>query len=305
MPQLTVRFYELLAKDEQQFPDIDIETLLDKVSSMPDSDAYVKLARMELLGSTHAPQVGRAPQSPMIILDRITRQTLMRIEHQRTYRPLQLGENDTIAEPTHVGLFPRNVLGVMRQSGQAPGPSSIRDFINASGLFDEEIAIRPLVDGNALRALADVDKVTKLNLELDPGAASEVTGQARFLAEALSLFRENMPGVSVGLELKLSPRGPEESSQAAYDTISELHQQNVLGAAQRAQIGYRRLEDHRAESYDFLSESVSQAVEVELDQDRGGPNNARASEAIMAAHTEKYDDILSALNRPGAQRRAA
>ena len=305
MPQSTVRFYELLTKDDCQFPDIDIEALLDKVANMPDREAYVKLARMELLGSIHSPQVGRAPQCPLIILDRITRHVMMRIESQREYRPLVLGENDTIAEPTHVGLFPGNVLGIMRQSGQAPGPSSVRDFINTASLFDEEIAVRPLVDGNALRALADVGTMTRLNLELDPDAASKVTGGAKFLADIMELFRRNLPGVSVGLDLKLSARGPEEVSQKAYDAVTELHQKNALGAAQRAQIGYRRLEDGRADSYDFLSESVSQAVEVELDEERGGPNNARASEAIMDAYNSQYDDIRSALNRPGAMRSAA
>jgi hypothetical protein len=44
--QLTVRFFELLTKDEQQFPDID--ALLDTVAGMPDNDAYVQLAWMEL-----------------------------------------------------------------------------------------------------------------------------------------------------------------------------------------------------------------------------------------------------------------
>lgn len=297
MPKLNVRFYELLTKDENQFPDIDIDSLLDAVAAIPDKDAYVKLARMELLGSTHAPQgAGRAPQAPLIVLDRITREVRMRIESGRQYRALSLEKGDTIAEPTHIGLFPRNVVGIMRQTGQSPGPASFRDFLNEAGLFDDGLTIRPLVDGNALRALSNVEKITKVNLELDADTAAAVGGPAKFVADALSILRNNLPGVSVELALKFSPKGPDESSEAALGAVRALHEGNAFGSAQRASIAFRRLEDHRADSFDFLTEAVAQAVEVDTDDERGGPNNARASEAIMEAYNDQYDDILSALN---------
>jgi hypothetical protein len=292
----TVRFYELLSKDEQQVPDIDIERLLDIVSNIPDQDAYVRLARMELLGSIHTPQgAGRAPQCPMITVDRITRDVRMRIEHGRRYRALELDEGDTIAEPTHVGLFERNVVGIMRQTGQSPGPASLRDFLN-SAVFDEEMTIRPLVDSDALRALAGVGRLTRINLELDADTAAEVGGPANFLADAIRTFTQNLPGVSVELALKFSPNGPEDTSDRALGVVRQLFTRNALGSAQRANIRYRRIEDDRSDSFDFLAQAVAQEVEVEIDGDGGGPSSARASEAIREAYDKQYEDILSALD---------
>lgn len=306
MAQLTVRFFEILSKDEQQFPDIDVDGLLDAVANMPDQDAYVQLARMELLGSTYAEnQGGRAPQCSMIILDRITRYVQMRIENRREYRPLELGENDTIAEPTHIGLFARNVLGIMRGSGQAPSPACVRDFLNTARLLDEEITVKPLVDANALRALSDVGKLTKLSLELDPETVAQVTGAPGFLTEAFGLFGRELPGASASIVLKFWRSGPDENADRALQAVQTLYDQNALETAHRAQIGYRRLEDGRAAAYDFLSEYVCHGVEVEMDEERGGPNPARASEAIRDAYERKHDDILSALNRTRDRGQAA
>jgi hypothetical protein len=231
----------------------------------------------------------------MIIVDRITRDVRMRIEHGRRYRALELDEGDTIAEPTHVGLFERNVVGIMRQTGQSPGPASLRDFLNYA-VFDEEMTIRPLVDRDALRALAGVGKLTRINLELDADTAAEVGGPANFLADAIRTFKQNLPGVSVELALKFSPNGPEDTSDRALGMVRQLFTRNALGSAQRANIKYRRIEDDRSDSFDFLAQAVAQEVEVEIDSAGGGPSNARVSEAIREAYDKQYEDILSALD---------
>lgn len=301
MAKLSVRFFELLTKGEQQFADLDIERLLDLVSNLPDKEAYVQLARMELLGSIYSPQgAPPAPQTPMIVLDRITREIRMRIERGRQYRALELEDGDTVAEPTHIGLFPGNVVGIMRQSGQSPTPSSFRDFLNQIDAFSgEDVVIRPLVDYNALRALRDVDKMTQINLELDAATARAVGGTTRYLADALTTLSQSLPGVSVELALKFSPRGPEETSDRALETVRDLVKADAFTNAQRANMKYRRIDDHKAASFDFIAEAVAQEVEVEVDDLRGGPNNARASEGIMKAYLDQFEDIQSALNRTG------
>ncbi|MBN9099349.1 MAG: hypothetical protein J0I49_14730 [Pseudonocardia sp.] len=301
MAKLIVRFYEILDKNGQQFPDLDIERLLDTVAAIPNEDAYVKLAKMELLGSTHAPQgAGRAPQCPMIVLDRITREVRMRIENQREYRPLELGDGDTIAEPTHVGMFPRNVVGILRQSGQAPGPASFREFLNASDLLEEEVTVVPLADRNAVRALSNVGRLTKLNIQLDSESATNVLGPSRFLNDAFELFRHNLGRVDVEIIVKMSHKGPAETSDRLLEEIRALQESGALASTEKAEITYRRLEDGRSDSYDFLTEAVAQSVDVEVDEDRLGPSNPRASESIMDAYEKQYEDIMSALNRGGS-----
>jgi len=297
MATLNVRFFEILDQNGNQFPDLDIEALLDKVANLPDKEAYVQLARMELLGSTYSPQgAGRAPQCPMIVLDRISREVRMRIENQREYRPLTLEEGDTIAEPTHFGLFPRNVFGIMRQSGQAPGAASFRDFINTAELLEEEVTVRPLVDANAGRALADVGRLTRLDLELDSEMAANVVGQTQFLGNAFDIFRQRLSRVGIEIVIKMNAKGPEETSEKMFNEVRTIAHSGAFANAERANINYRRLEDGKADSDDFLSESVAQSVEVEVDQQDHGPSNPRGSEAIREAYEKRYEDIQSALN---------
>lgn len=300
MAKLTVRFYELLSAPGAQLPDLDIDRLLDRVAAMPDTEAYVQLARMELLGSTHAADGrGRAPQCPLVVLDRISREVQLRIERGRRYRPLELQDGETIAEPTHFGLFPRNVVGIMRRSGAAPGPASFRDFLNTAGLLDEEITIRPLVDTNAGRALSNVGKLTRLDLEMDSENAAAVMGGTSYLNQAFRIFQDNLTHVGIEIVIKMSPKGPDATSESVFNEVRALNETGAFMGAERAKISYRSLEDGRADSYDFLNEAVAQAVEVEVDDDRNGPSNARASESIMEAYNKQHDDIQSALSSGG------
>jgi len=297
MPERQVRFYELLDRDGAQFPDLNVETVLDAVDAIPDSDAYVQIARMELLGTTYRPPSGsgRAPMCPMIVLDRITREVRMRIENNRRYRPLELGENDTIAEPTHYGLFPRNVIGILRASGNAPGPASIRDFLNTAELLDEEVTIKPLVDLNALRALGNMERITRLDVELDSGTTAEVLGRDSMLAELLGIYRRRLGGVTVEIGVKIDPKGTGEASEVVHDELERLVRGEGIRYVDRAKVKYRRMEDGRADSFDFLNEAVAHSVEVDIDDATNGPNDRSASEGIAHAYDLLHDDIQSAL----------
>src|SRR4051794_34071238 len=189
MVQRTVRFFEVLDAHGNQFPDLDWDELLTGVRRMPNTQAYVRVARMELLGSAFHPGRGGKRACPMLILDRITREARMRIENQRRYRPLELQEGDTLAEPTHYGLFSGNVVGMLRAGTHTPGPASLRDFINAAGLLDAEVTVKALADLNAMRALGSVGNLTRLEVEMDAASASQVLESQSLLGQVFDTFR--------------------------------------------------------------------------------------------------------------------
>jgi hypothetical protein len=293
VPKREVRFYELVTTAGERFDDLDPMDLIGVVDAIPAADAYVTIARTELLGSTYRPTRGSAAP-PLLVLDRITREVRIRIENRRHYRPLELRPGDTLAEPTHIGLFPRNVLGLLRSTGTAPGPASVREFLNAA-YFEDEVAIRPLVDTNALRALAQVGKLTKIDVALDPGATAEVMGTDGFLAEAFDVFRRRTGDAQVEFILKFDPKGRTDVSELAFEELQSLYERGGLNSARKASMSFRRLEDGRADTFDFLNESVAHAIDVDIDDDTGGPSNLSASEGIQAAYDLLRDDIQSAL----------
>jgi hypothetical protein len=297
MPQRTVRFYLLTDEHRQVLPnDLDFDAVLDAVEALPDPDAYVQLERIEVLGSTHRPAgAGAKAQVPLLSLDRITRDVRLRIERRRNYRPLALAADETLAEPTFYSILPRNVLAVMRNSGEAPGPASLRDYLNELELLDPPVGVLPLADVNAVRRLNEVDRLTKVDIAVGPDVAATLLYGSPTIAEAVRTVRQRAGRVKIELIISMTKASAAES-ETLLGEINALERSGALGEVERAKISYRRLEDGVADTYDFLNEAVAQAVEVDLEDANDVPTELSSSQAIARAYNEQYDDIMSALN---------
>lgn len=298
MAERTVRFYEIVSEDQQRLPNqLDFDGLRELVRDVPDDEAYVRVARhMELLGSQYKPPRGAGARAavPLIALDRITRDVRLRIERRRNYRPLTLGKDETLAEPTFYSIFDRNVLGVMRNSGSAPGPASFRDYVNKLNFFDEDIGIAPLADPNIVRALSDVEVLTKFEFAVGADVTADIFGQSDFVAGAIRHVREELGNVAIEVSVKLSPT-QSGASEKALDQVRSFVQSDAMAFVDKASIGYRSIEDGRADTYNFLNEAVALPVEVVLNDDTSQPTEPSAAEAMAEGYNELYDDIQSAL----------
>jgi hypothetical protein len=297
-----VRFYRIFGENGQVIPDLDVQDLLDTVRGLAKTQAYVQLARMELLGSAFKPGrgAGAARRVPMLILDRITREVRIRIENDRRYRPLELGENDTLAEPTHYAFFPDNVVGVMRANGNSPGPSSLRDYLNTALELSEELTIRPLADRNMTRALTEVGTLTKFDIAVGPQARPEdFGGEKSLLGGVLRQVRQRVGGVEIELIVKVNKSDPTDTPDIVLNDLREAVTGTGTQAITRANMSYRRLEDGKADSFDFLNQAVAQQVDVDIEDGTNGPTDTSASEALAAAYDQLYDDIRSSLKDNG------
>ncbi|MFD1541542.1 DUF6731 family protein [Nonomuraea guangzhouensis] len=270
------------------------EELRAAISELPDHAAYVKIARMEILGSTHEVSrgAGAKPEVPLVILDRINRAPSVRIERRRNYRPLILEDDETLAEPAFYSIFDNNILAIMRNDGSAPGPASFRDYVNR--LTSEPIEISSLVDRNALRALHNVRTLTKLHIEVGPDVVAEVFSSSRLIAEPLDILRRRLGSVGIEVSLKMSPKGPSDTSEQVLQDVRSLVEGSGLSYVEKAQINYRSLEDGRAKMYDFLSEAVTTSVDVDLDARTNQPTELSAAQSLADAYDKLYEDIRAA-----------
>lgn len=299
MPQRTVRFYRIVDQNRQAFPNLfPFDDLRNAVRDLNDIEAYIRVGRMELLGSSYDSPIGagRRPQVALLALDRITRDVHLRIERRRNYRPLQLAADETLAEPTFYSVFDQNVLGVMRNSGTAPGPASFRDYINAGSFFTDPIDVVPLSDANSLRALGEVGTLTKFDFAVGPDVTADVFEQAPLVARVLRHFREQLGNVAVEVVVKISPVGQSSASDSALQQVQNVVTSDAVGFVDRAKITYRRLEDGKADTYDFINEAVAMPIEVDVESSTNQPTERSASEALAAAYNDLYPDIVSALN---------
>jgi len=296
--QRTVRFYEIVNKHKEKLPnELPFDDLRSEIEALPDVKAYVTVARMELLGSTYAPGSGAGARRgvPLIALDRITRDVRMRIERRRNYRPLLLEQDETLAEPTFYSIFEGNVLGVMRNGGRAPGPASFRDYINTLGLCTGEIEIAPLADRNVLRALREVDTLTKLDIAVGPDVTADVFGQSDLIAGAIHYMRQGLGHVGIEVIIRMSAKESNEASEIAREQVERVVRSGAMDYVDKAEISYRRLEDGKAACYDFISQAVATSVDVELEERTGQPTEPSAAEAMAEAYDTLYEDIRSAL----------
>lgn len=206
MAERTVKFF-LIVDDHDQpfaqpFPFEDVRTA---VRGMADDVAYIHLSgTVEVVGTAFDPPrgAGARREVPLLALDRINRTPGIRIERRRNYRPLALGADETIAEPTFFSIFDNNVLGVMANSGGAPRPTAFRDYINKTGLLgDQEIKLMSLVDRNALRALAEADNVTKFTFAVGTDVLDDVFEQAPTILGMIQAARQNLGHVELEISV--------------------------------------------------------------------------------------------------------
>jgi hypothetical protein len=293
-----IRFYRIVDQDQLPFPNaFPFDELQDRITELDDQEAYVTLNRMELLGSSWRPGFGAGARRrvPLVALDRITRNPQLRIERRRHYRPLVLSEGENLADPAFYAVFDDGVIGVMRTSNLAPGPASFRDYVNHLEMVKPPIAIVPLVDGNALRALGQVGTLTKFTVAVGPDVSAEIFGRSRLIYDAIRSARQNLGSVALEVTVKIAASGQTQASQEAYQQITNIVTTDAVGYADKAKISYRRLEDGKADAHDFLQEAITQSAIIDMDPETGQPAEPSVAEAMAAAYDSMYEDIRSAL----------
>jgi hypothetical protein len=297
LAQRTVRFYEILNKNKERFPNkIPFDDLLREVDDLQDDEAYVATKSMEILGSSFVPSTaGSKAAVSLITLDRITRDVRLRIERRRNYRPLVLDQDETLAEPTFFSIFDNNVLAVARNSGSAPGATSFREYVTKLNLIDGGVELAPLVDRDALRALREVETLTKFQFAVGPDVAAEIFGETNMITGMIRHMRQKLGNVGIELAIRIAPKGQQEESEIAFRDIEALATSNAIGFVDKAEIWYRRIEDGRAASFDLLQEAVTQSFNVELDSESNQPTVLSVAQGIAEAYDELYDEIRSAL----------
>lgn len=298
MAERQVRFFEVVTQAREHIgADLAFDELLDEVIQLPDEKAYVQLHSLEVLGSIYQPPSAiKIPRVPMLMLDRIDRDVRLRIERRRNYRPLALADDETLAEPTFFAMFPRNVLAMMRNSGSSPGVASLRDYINKLELVSEPIEIIPLTDTNAIRALRDVGTMTRFDFAVGADVVADTFDRAPFIRSVIQSFRQELGAVSIEVSVKISPRGASSSAEATRDQVESVVTSPAVAHMSKAAMHYRRLEDGKAQTYDFVNEAVAHTGSVELDPETSKPTEVSASEGIARAYSDLYDDIQASLN---------
>lgn len=299
MAERSVRFYVVTNEHREFLPSLlPFDDMRDDVRALEDSDAYVKLDRVEVLGSAYDPSgsaLGRRAV-PVLALDRIEREVRLRIERRRNYRPLVLADDETLAEPTFYSLFGDNVLAVMRNNGQSPTSAAFRDYVNKLEILSAPIDVIPLADKDAVRALRDVQTLTRMRIAVGPEVGADAFSDSPYIADSIALARRRLGHVTVEIEIKVKASGHQSEAEAAFGELRNVIESGAIEIVDKAEMTYRRLEDGRARTFDFVDEAIVTQCPVTIDEDTAKPTEASAAEALAEAYDKMYDDIQYALN---------
>ncbi len=258
MAQRSVQFFHLVDEDGYYFPnELPTERILEYVEDLNDEQAYwySRTARMELLGDVY--WTSDRDKTPMLILNRITRDVRLRLERQRTFRDFKLDEGENLADPAFVAFFPRNVVGIMR-AGAAPGAARLAEYVNKVVPFPKPVRVDPLRMPDTVQQLQqESELITAFEFRM-PGSVGQLerSGTPPFVRDVLE---DTLRGVgtpkSVAVRVVLDPRGNvQEQSDRLLSTASALMSGPGGDLVEVAKVNYRRSDDGGADELDLLKQ---------------------------------------------------
>ena len=219
--------------------------------------------------------------------------------------PMQLAETQGVAETTHVGFFPSNVVGMIRTTA-GPGAGSFEAWINAMTLFDtgvENLAVQPLSRVSVTARVADVDQARGLKIRMRTSAHQAIASGAPHLADITERLHEQFGSVMVEMRIYI-PRDQGYTDESdvimteAEGLLALTADGHLADDVLAAHLTYRSREREKADDINMLKDKLAEQVEVEV-VDESGRSTRResAARAMQHAYSRLKDDLQAAVAR--------
>ena len=217
---------------------------------------------------------------------------------------LQIAETQGIAETTHVGFFPSNIVGMIR-TNTTPGAGSLEAWVNGMHLFDgtEPVLVQPLSRVAVTARVADVEQARGISVRMRTTAAQAIADRAPRLADITERLNQQFGSVMVEMRIYIpQDQGHVEESTAIMDEAEGLLALTADGAAveglQAAHLTYLSREKEVADDINILKDKLAERVEVEvIDEEGRSTRRESAAQAMQHAYNRLEDDLQAAVGR--------
>lgn len=224
-----------------------------------------------------------------------------------TLEAIRIAEEQGIAETTHVGFFPRNILATIR-TNTTPGAGSLERWINNMHLFDglRPVSVLPLSRVDATRRIEDVEQARGVKVRMRSTAASALADRAPRLADTVEHLRQQFGSVMVEMRIYIpQDQGYTEESDTilteARGLLALTGDGNAVDGLQAAQLFYRSRERERADDINMLKDKLAEEVFVEVSDAEGrSTRRESAARAMQIAYSHLEGDLLAAVSRDRA-----
>lgn len=213
-------------------------------------------------------------------------------------RSVQTGQDEYLAEETHVAFFPRNVVGVMRAHG--PTHTRVARLLNELIEFEPELAFAAILAADVQQRLQRADQTYWAEIKLPAQSAGLISqNRASRLRDAFAaVSRGYGQGAVATLRIQVPKQGARSEGQQLLEDVRTLVLDDNLGV-EKAEIKIKDDDEAKAEEINLLEEKLTQRVDVETRADDPYRlDDESAIDALMAAYDHLAPEINEALDHP-------
>lgn len=299
MPRRTVTFYEAVARGDggslvRADPPYDLDAVLGHIRAIDPAQRLVQQKDMDLDSEV----VRQGQDEALIVLrERGEGGPAIKQRGQEGRRAISLGEDEYLAEETHVMFFPRSVVGVMRAQGSATH-TRVAGYLNAMVWLEPPLALAAILARDIQERLRRADQIYWAEIRLPAQSAGLLQrGGSRWIGDSLAAIRRGYGEATVSLHIAIPKRGHQREGDQLLEDIQRIVLEE--GApAEKARVKIRP-EEGPSEAIDLLTEKLSRQVDVEVrTDDPHRLDDASAVRGLRAAYEHLEEEITAALDHP-------
>ena len=222
-----------------------------------------------------------------------------------TLTALQIAETQGVAETTHVGFFPSNIVGMIR-TNTGPGAGSFERWVNAMALFDglPDLAVQPLSRVSVTQRVQDIEEARGITIRARSTAGQALAGKAPRIADTFDFLQQKFGSVMVEMRIYTTrDHGNAAESEAIMSEATGLLALTADGQSipdvDAAKLTFLSKEKEKSDDINMLKDKLAETVEVEVvDKEGKSTRRASAARAMQQAYNRLEKDLQTAVDRP-------
>lgn len=301
-----VRFFEIKSEAQERLAEVDVKShFFDVVSRLPQSarDHWQSgQSGSRVRGRVYRATEASKKRCDLIVLDRVHREPGFAYVRNGAYSPHSFAEPDQdFAEPKFLAFFEHNIVATF--AGGLP-MERVEAALNTWRVKDSlaPIVLEPMIDTDRLAQLSKVNSVGMLSVTLPSHTASQVyknrkTSVAQFFRSRA--VRDGKVTVTLSVDA-----GDQQASDELRNELSFLLEDDTYAIvtsdpSSKVEASFLTEDSARRRHHNFLGQSLTISVRVDVPEPEAGPRPEHASEALTLAFSKRRERLLQIVGVEG------
>lgn len=221
---------------------------------------------------------------------------------------LRIAETQGIAETTHLGFFPSNIVGMIR-TNTTPGATSFEKWLNSMNLFGEQepFAVIPLSRVEVQSRVNDIESARGVKIRMRSTASQAIADKAPRISAVTQTLEQQFGPVMVEMRVYLTQNDgletPESAAIMAEATglLALTQAGSIASGVDAASMTYLSRESEAIDEFNMFNDKLAEKVAVEVVDEKGlSTRRESAAKAMALAYDHLKKDLQAAVGRDRA-----